>query len=48
MTGAAYGPWNGIPSAGTGVVTFEDPYNEMSGGISLLASGGYGPGVGIR
>ena len=34
----AKGPWSGISSSGTGVVTFEDPNNEISG--STLAIGG--------
>jgi hypothetical protein len=38
-TGDADGPWNGIPSTGTGVVTFEDPYDEISGGILALGGG---------
>ena len=32
------GPWNGISSSGTGLVSFEDPNNEISG--SVLAIGG--------
>ena len=35
---AATGPWTGISNTGTGVLTFEDPNNEISG--STLAIGG--------
>jgi hypothetical protein len=35
---AAKGSWSGIPNSGTGVVTFEDPNDEISG--STLAIGG--------
>src|SRR5262245_7847152 len=34
----AKGPWTGLPGTGTGVITFEDPNNEISG--SVLAIGG--------
>ena len=39
-TGDADGPWNGIASTGNGVITFEDPYGQMSGS-TLALGGGY-------
>jgi hypothetical protein len=37
----ADGPWGGIASTGTGVVTFEDPNNEITGS-TLAVGGGFG------
>jgi hypothetical protein len=34
------GPWTGLPSSGIGVITFEDPQNELSG-LTLAIAGGF-------
>ena len=39
----ADGPWSGIPS-NSGVITFEDPNNEMASGVLAIGGGWAGPG----
>jgi hypothetical protein len=40
------GPWSGLPTSGTSVLTFEDPHDEISGFTLAIGGGWYWPGAG--